>query len=69
MVKVLSFVIACILTMLLVCILYPVAGLFWLIGKIGKIVGIVSDWIFNHANTAVKYLWADLRSSSRENQE
>lgn len=66
MVRMLSFIIAFILTVLLVCILYPIAALFWVIGKIGKIVDIISDWIFVHANAAVKRLWADLRDSSKE---
>lgn len=66
MVKMLSFIIAFILTVMLVCILYPIAALFWVIGKAGKIIGIISDWIFAHANSAVKHLWADLRNSSNE---
>ena len=69
MIFVLSFAIACILTVMLVCILYPIAGLFWVVGRLGKIIGIISDWIFNHANMMIKHLWADLRSSSKETQE
>ncbi len=64
MIVVLSTVIACILTALLACVLYPIAGLFWFLGKVGEIVGIIGNWIFVHANEAVKHLWADLRSSS-----
>lgn len=64
MVVVLSTVIACILTVLLACFLYPIAGLFWVVGKVGEIVGIIGNWIFTHANMAVKRLWADLRNSS-----
>lgn len=64
MVKALSFIIACVLTFLMVIILYPVAGFFWLIGKIGKIVDLVSDWIFEHANITIKNLWSDLKSNS-----
>lgn len=63
MIKALSFVIACILTFLMVIILYPVAGFFWLIGKVGKAIGLVSDWIFEHANVAIKRLWSDLKST------
>ncbi len=65
MIVVLSTVIACILTALLACILYPIAGIFWLAGKVGEMVGIVGNWIFVHANAAIKHLWADLRNSSR----
>mgnify|MGYP006968292005 CR=1 FL=1 len=64
MVKILSVIIACILTVLLACMLYPIACLFWVIARVGKIVGIISEWIFSHANKAVKYLWADLRNVS-----
>lgn len=64
MIKMLSYIIACILTVLLVCILYPIACIFWLMGMVGKIVGIVSEWIFTHTNQMIKNLWADLRSTS-----
>lgn len=63
MIKAVSFVIACILTFLMVIILYPVAGFFWIIGKIGKVVDLVSNWIFEHANAAIKRLWSDLKST------
>ena len=65
MIVVLSTVIACVLTALLACFLYPVAGLFWFLGKVGDIVGIIGNWIFTHANAAIKHLWADLRNSSK----
>ncbi len=65
MIVVLSTVIACILTALLACILYPIAGIFWFAGKAGEMVGIIGNWIFIHANAAIKHLWADLRNSSR----
>lgn len=65
MIVVLSTVIACILTALLACFLYPIAGLFWFLGKVGDIVGIIGNWIFTHANAAIKHLWADLRNSSK----
>lgn len=64
MIKMLSYIIACILTVLLVCILYPIACIFWFMGMVGKIVGIVSEWIFTHTNQMIKNLWADLRHTS-----
>ncbi len=56
MIVVLSTVIACILTALLACILYPIAGIFWFAGKAGEMVGIIGNWIFVHANAAIKHL-------------
>ena len=41
MIMVLSTIIAFILTALLVCLLYPVAVIFWFAGKVGEIVGII----------------------------
>lgn len=69
MIVVLSTVIVCILTAVLACILYPIAGLFWFVGKVGEVVGIIGNWIFLHANAAVKHLWADLRNSSNGTPE
>ena len=66
MIVVLSTIIAFILTALLVCLLYPIAVIFWFAGKIGEMVGIIGNWIFNHTNAAIKYLWADLRNSSKD---
>ena len=66
MIKALSYVIAVILTVLLVCILYPIAGIFWIIGKIGDVVGVISDWIFTHANSAIKQLWSELRKDNQQ---
>lgn len=69
MIMVLSTIIAFILTALLVCLLYPVAVIFWFAGKVGEIVGIIGNWIFNHTNAAIKYLWADLRNSSQNTSD
>lgn len=66
MIRGLSFIIACILTVLLAMILYPIAAIFWLIGIIGDVVGVVSKWIFVHANRMIHYLWADLRNNGNQ---
>ena len=63
MIKGLSFLIACALTVLLVAILYPIAAIFWILGQIGYFVGMVSEWIFSHANTIIRRLWAELRNT------
>ena len=64
MIRGLSFIIACILTAILVCILYPIAALFWFLGKIGYFIGQVSSWIFAHANAIIQRLWAELRDTN-----
>lgn len=64
MIRALSFIIACILTILLALALYPIAIIFWAISRIGDAVGFFSKWVFTLANRAIKYLWSDLK---REN--
>lgn len=64
MIRVLSFIIACIFTAVLALALYPIAAIFWAISLIGDAVGVFSHWIFTNANRIIKYLWADLK---REN--
>jgi len=64
MVKVLSYIIAVVLTLLLALALYPIAILFWVLKWAGQIVGIISDWIFVHTNSAITRLWQDLKGSS-----
>lgn len=66
MIRALSYVIAVIITLLLVCLLYPVACLFWVLGALGRIVGGISDWIFVHANNTIRNLWAELRNSPND---
>jgi len=61
MIRALSYFIASLLTVLLACLLYPVAALFWIAGKIGWIVGIIGDWVYEHANAAIKKMWEELR--------
>ncbi|MGN1339970.1 MAG: hypothetical protein ACI4WS_06725 [Oscillospiraceae bacterium] len=56
MVVALSYIFAVILTAVLACILYPVAGVFWLVGLLGK----VSEKMFQFSNNAIKKLWADI---------
>lgn len=58
MVVAISYVIAVILTGLLACVLYPISGLFWLIGLLGKI----GENLFSFTNKMIKNLWADISS-------
>ena len=62
MIRGLSFIIACIITALLVCLLYPIAVVFWFLGRIGYVVGLVSNWIFTHTNNIIGRLWSELRN-------
>lgn len=52
----LSYVFAVIITGILACVLYPVAGVFWLVGLLGK----VGQKLFEFSNHAIKSLWSDI---------
>lgn len=56
MVVALSYIFAVIFTAVLACILYPIAGVFWLVGLLGKL----SEQMFRFSNNAIKKLWADI---------
>lgn len=60
MVMFLSYIIAVILTIVLAIILYPISALFFIIGKIGYVLGNLADFIFNHTNSGIKKLWSDV---------
>ena len=57
MVVALSYVIAVILSLFLAIALYPIAGLFWILGLFGKI----SDTMFNFTSKVIRSLWRDIR--------
>lgn len=57
MVVALSYVIAVVLTLILAVGLYPITGIFWLLGLLGKI----SDNMFAFTNRVIKSLWKDIR--------
>lgn len=60
MVIFISYTIAVILTVIIACTLYPIAGVFYVIDMIGNAVGWISKKAFMIANGAVKYLWSDI---------
>ncbi len=62
MVKLISYIVAVVLTVLIALILYPIAALFYLFSIIGKI----SDNLFKWANSTIKKLWKEVKESSRE---
>lgn len=66
----LSYVLAVVFTAVLACILYPIAGVFWLIGLLGKL----GEKLFEFSNHAIKSLWADISNKkivdvSAQNQD
>ena len=66
----LSYVFAVVITAILACILYPIAGVFWLIGLLGKL----GEKLFEFSNHAIKSLWADISNKkivdvSAQNQD
>lgn len=63
MIVVLSYIFAFIVTMILACIMYPIAAIFFVFGKIGFFVDLISRKVFSAVNRAIKYLWADLANS------
>ena len=65
MIVALSYVIAVVLTLALAVCLYPVSGLFWVLGLLGKI----SDNLFSFTNRVIKSLWKDLRQSEKQSAE
>ena len=60
MVVVVSRLIAVVLTLILACLLYPVAAFFYIIGWFGKI----GDVLFQWTNKMVKRLWEDLKNEN-----
>ena len=61
MVKLISYIVAIVLTALIALVLYPLAALFYLFSIIGKI----SDNLFKWANNTIKKLWNDVKESGK----
>ena len=61
MVSALSYVIAIIITMCLAIILYPISGLFWLLGLFGKI----ADVLFRFTTKLIRSLWQDIKGMNQ----
>ncbi len=61
MIVALSYVIATILTLALAIVLYPISGIFWVLGLLGK----AADNLFAFTNGKIKSLWKDIRSIER----
>lgn len=65
MIVALSYVIAVVLTLALAIGLYPISGLFWVLGLLGKI----SDNLFAFTNRVIKSLWKDIKNSEKGIEE
>lgn len=63
MVMILSYIIAVVITIFLAVFLYPISAFFYVIGKIGYVLGILADYIFEHTNSGIKKLWEDIRKT------
>lgn len=58
MIVALSYLLAVIITIALAILLYPIAGLFWILGLFGKL----SDAIFKFTQRVIVSLWRDIRN-------
>lgn len=61
MVIALSYVLAVLLTIALAVVLYPIAGLFWILGFFGKI----SEALFAFTSKVINSLWIDIRNMNK----
>ena len=61
MVIALSYILAVLLTIALAIVLYPIAGLFWILGFFGKI----SEALFAFTSRLIKSLWRDIRNVNK----
>lgn len=57
MVVALSYLLAVVITVFLAIILYPIAGLFWVLGFFGRI----ADSMFSFTSKMISSLWRDIR--------
>ncbi|MDD6033193.1 MAG: hypothetical protein PUC47_06875 [Oscillospiraceae bacterium] len=57
MIAALSYIIAVLITVALAVILYPVAGLFWILGLFGKL----ASAIFSLTRRIIRAMWNDIR--------
>lgn len=56
MVKILSYIIAVILTVALSIVMYPLAAIFWLVGLLGRF----SEDLFDFTTDKIEDLWFEL---------
>ena len=63
MVSAISYAVAMIITLGLAIFLYPIAGIFWVFGLLGRI----SDILFAFTTNLIKNLWKDIENNNNNN--
>lgn len=63
MIIALSYIFAVLITIALAIVLYPIAGLFWVLGFFGKI----SEALFAFTSRVINSLWSDIRNMNKPN--
>ena len=61
MIIAISYIIAVLITIALAIVLYPIAGLFWILGFFGK----VSEALFAFTTRVIHSLWRDIRNMNK----
>lgn len=61
MVVALSYILALLITAALAILLYPIAGLFWVFGLLGRF----SEGLFKFTQKTIAALWRDLKNSEQ----
>ena len=61
MIIAISYILAVLLTIALAIVLYPIAGLFWILGFFGKI----SEALFAFTSRVINSLWKDIRNMNK----
>lgn len=63
MIIALSYIFAVLITIALAIVLYPIAGVFWILGFFGKI----SEALFSFTSRVINSLWRDIGSMNKPN--
>ena len=61
MIIAICYIIAILITIALAIVLYPIAGIFWVLGFLGKI----SEDLFAFTNRVINSLWRDIRNMNK----
>ena len=65
MIIALSYIFAVLITVALAIVLYPIAGLFWILGFFGKI----SEALFAFTTRVIHSLWRDIQNMHKPHEE
>lgn len=64
MVVAISYLLAVVITVLLAIVLYPIAGIFWILGFFGRL----SEGMFAFTQRAISSLWKDIKKANKSAQ-